>query len=239
MNKRNINMKHYKLTSLLTSLGLFIAVASSNAATTEVTANLLSTIQRQYNGSAADTFSISFGSLNGGLLSLATTKDASAVGAAGFAAWYGANSRTLLNWGSVQGSTITDTDPFYKYYGLDSTSPIYKGAALTSIYDATKDNRALAFVAYSSGGTVEEIGLYDLGFDFANPGNLSDWPLGIASDFLTLSAADVTAIYGATSPSTGTYGSISTSNVPEPSSSLLLLVGGLALAGVRQFRKKI
>jgi hypothetical protein len=230
-------MKHYKLTSLLTSLGLLIAVASSNAASTEVTANLLSTIQRQSNGSPADTFSISFGSLNGGLSSL-LTKDGSAVGAAGFATWYGANSRTLLNWGSVQGSAITDTDPFYKYYGLDSTSPIYKGAALTSKYDATKDNRALAFVTYSSGGTVEEIGLYDLGFDFANPGNGSDWPLGIASDFLTLSS-DVTAIYGATSPSTGTYGSISTSNVPEPSSSLLLLVGGLALAGVRQFRKKI
>ena len=51
-------------------------------ATTEVTANLLSIIQRQNAGdrTAEDAFQVSFGSLNGGLASL-LTKDGSADGA--------------------------------------------------------------------------------------------------------------------------------------------------------------
>lgn len=236
VNERDIIMKYRKLTVLLTSIGFCIAAFTSNAATTEVSANLLSTINRQSGGSTGDVFSVSFGSLNGGLTSL-LTRDVSANTAAGFATWYSANSRTLLDWGSVQGSSITDNDSFYKYYGLDSSSPIYKGSALTSIFDPALNNRALAFVTYSSSGTVQEVGLYDLGFDFANPANSSDWPLGIASDFLTLSS-DATAIYGATSPGTGSYGALSTTaTVPEPSASLLLLVGGMAFAAVRQFRK--
>jgi len=227
-------MKQQKISALLTVIGFLAGAVTSNAAPTEVSANLLSTIQRQANGNASDTFSVSFGALNGGLFAL-TTKNSSADSADGFALWYGNNSRTLLSWGSpVQGSLITDSDDFYQYWGSDSSVTARKGAALTSIFDAALDNRALAFVTYSSGGTVQEVGLYDLGFTYADPAAAA---LG-TFDFLTLSS-DVTAIYGATSPSTGTYGSISTSNVPEPSSSLLLLVGGLALAGVRQFRKKI
>jgi hypothetical protein len=90
-------------------------------------------------------------------------------------------------------------------------------------------------VTYSSGGFVQEVGLFDLGYDYEDP---TASPVG-AIDNLSLFAADVTAIYGATSPNTGTYGALTTSSVPEPSSSMLLLLGGLALAGVRQFRKKI
>jgi hypothetical protein len=216
-------------------IGFFVATPALHAATTEVTANLLSQIERGSGGTTEDQFSISFGSLNGGLASL-INKGQSANGAAGFASWYNANSRPLLNWGSVEGSAITDSDAFYKYYG-SGASTIKAGSALTSIYDSLLNNRALAFVTYSSGGSVQEVGLFDLGFDFANPGNTSDWPLGIASDFLTLSS-EATAIYGATSPGTGTYGSLSTSSVPEPSSTVLLLLGGIALAVTRQFRKE-
>jgi len=227
-------MKQQKISALLTVIGFLAAAVTTNAASTEVSANLLSTIQREANGNAADTFTVSFGALNGGLASL-INKDPSAAGAVGFATWYAANSRTLLSWGSpVQGSLITDSNDFYQYWGSDMSASTRKGDALTSIFDSAKNNRALAFVTYSSGGSVQEVGLYDLGFDYNDP---SASPLG-AIDSLTLSS-DVTAIYGATSPSTGTYGALTTSSVPEPSSSMLLLLGGLALAGVRQFRKKI
>ena len=226
-------MKQQKISALLTVIGFLAAAVTTNAASTEVSANLLSTIQREANGNAADTFTVSFGALNGGLASL-INKDPSAAGAVGFATWYAANSRTLLSWGSpVQGSLITDSNDFYQYWGSDMSASTRKGDALTSIFDSAKNNRALAFVTYSSGGSVQEVGLYDLGFDYNDP---SASPLG-AFDSLTLSSG-VTAIYGATSD-TGTYGALTTSSVPEPSSSMLLLLGGLALAGVRQFRKKI
>jgi len=149
--------------------------STAQAQNAEVTANLLSTIGRQSGGNASDVFQVSFGSLNGGLASL-LTKDNSADGAAGFATWYASNSRTLLNWGSVTGADITDSDSFYKYYGVDETVSTYAGGPLTSIWSATQDNRALAFVSYSDGSTIQEIGLYDLGFSWTSPSD----PIAVA-----------------------------------------------------------
>lgn len=147
-------MKKSSLILTLVLVGL-TSWSTSQAQNAEVTANLLSTIGRQAGGSASDNFQVSFGSLNGGLASL-LTKDNSANGAAGFAAWYGSNSRTLLNWGSVNGASITDADSYYKYYGVDTSVSTYAGGPLTSIWSATQDNRALAFVSYSDGSTVQE-----------------------------------------------------------------------------------
>lgn len=214
---------------------ILVQAAGLRAQTTEVTANLLSVIQRQSGGGSSDTFQVSFGSLNGGLASL-LTKDSSADGASGFATWYGNNSRTLLNWGTVQGSAITDSDSFYRYYGANTALPTYQGSALTSIYSNTLDNRALAFVTYSDGSTVQEIGLYDLGFNWGNPSDTGSYPFGVY-DYITLGAdAPVTAVYGVADASTGTYGTLSTSTVPEPSSAALLLLGTMGILALRRFR---
>ena len=204
--------------------------------TTEVTANLLSIIQRASGGSSSDQFQVSFGSLNGGLASL-LTKDSNANGAAGFAAWYGSNSRTLLSWGAVTGADITDADQFYRYYGANTSLPTYQGAALNSIYSNSQDNRALAFVTYSSGSTVQEIGLYDLGFSWGNPADTGSYPFGLY-DYISLGAdAPVTAVYGSADPNTGTYGTLSTSTVPEPSSASLMLLGTVGVLAFRRLRK--
>ena len=209
--------------------------STTQAQNAEVTANLLSTIARQSGGSATDTFQVSFGSLNGGLASL-LTKDGTADGAAGFAAWYGSNSRTLLNWGSVTGAAITDNDSYYKYYGVDETVSTYAGGPLTSIWSATQDNRALAFVSYSDGSTIQEIGLYDLGFSWTSPSDPIAVAFGLSENW-TLSAEQVTAIYGAANAGSGTYGALTTSTVPEPSSASLMLLGAAGMFALRRLRK--
>jgi len=190
-----------------------------------VTYNLLSKINRP-SGSAGDTFNISFGSLNGGLLSLANDKSG-VDGAAAFFTWYGSNSRSLVNWNGVIGASITPESDDY-----------YRQASLTSIWSSTQNNRALAFVSYSSGSTVDSIALFDLGFDWANPADTGSYPFG-AYDAIDLYAGQATAIYGTADASAGTYGTLTTSSVPEPSSASLLLLGGVALAAVRRFRKNI
>jgi len=209
--------------------------STAQAQNAEVTANLLSTIGRQSGGNASDVFQVSFGSLNGGLASL-LTKDNSADGAAGFAAWYGSNSRTLLNWGSVTGANITDNDSFYKYYGVDETVTTRAGGPLTSIWSATQDNRALAFVSYSDGATIQEIGLYDLGFSWTSPSDPIAVAFGLSENW-TLSAEQVTAIYGAANAGSGTYGALTTSTVPEPSSASLMLLGAVGVLALRRLRK--
>ena len=209
--------------------------STTQAQNAEVTANLLSTIARQSGGSATDTFQVSFGSLNGGLASL-LTKDGTADGAAGFAAWYGSNSRTLLNWGSVTGAAITDNDSYYKYYGVDETVSTYAGGPLTSIWSSTQDNRALAFVSYSDGSTIQEIGLYDLGFSWTSPSDPIAVAFGLSENW-TLAASQVTAIYGAADAGAGTYGALTTSTVPEPSSASLMLLGAAGVLALRRLRK--
>ena len=207
------------------------------SATSEVALALQSKLSSQAQGGVS-TFNISFGSLNQGLIALAN-KPATADGAGAFAAWYAANSRTFVNWNGVIGSDITDSDAFIRYYGPDTTVENRAGGALTSIFNPAQDNRALAFVSYefAPGGGITEIGLFDLGFDWGNGADTEQFPLGLY-DFINLNT-DATAIYGAVNPSQGDFGTLTTSSVPEPSSVSLLLLGGLALAAVRRFRKNV
>jgi hypothetical protein len=79
--------------------------------------------------------------------------------------------------------------------------------------------------------------LFDLGFDWGNGADAGQFPLGLY-DFINLNT-DATAVYGSVNPSQGPLGTLTTSNVPEPSSASLLLLGGLALAAVRRLRKNV
>jgi hypothetical protein len=230
MKKTSINISTLIVASLLS----WSNVQAQNA---EVTANLLSTIQRQAGGTSGDVFQLSFGSLNGGLASL-LTKDSSANGAAGFASWYASNSRTLLDWGSVTGSSISDSDTYYRYYGVDTDVSTRAGGPLTSIWSSTLDNRALAFVSYSDGTTIQEVGLYDLGFSWTSPTNPIALAFGLSENF-TLSADQMTAIYGAANGSALPTGALTTSSVPEPSSVSLLIFGASALVALRRLRKNV
>ena len=230
MKKTTINISTLIVASLL-------SWSNVQAQTAEVTANLLSTIGRQTNGTSGDVFQLSFGSLNGGLASL-LTKDSSANGAAGFASWYASNSRTLLDWGSVNGASITDSDNFYKYFGVDTSVTTRAGGPLNSIWSSTLDNRALAFVSYHDGTTIQEVGLYDLGFSWTSPTDPIAVAFGLSENF-TLSAEQVTAIYGAANGSVLPTGALTTSSVPEPSSISLMLFGATALVALRRLRKNV
>jgi len=216
-----------KKTNYLTVAIAYAMLASSGFAqtTTAVNYNLLSKINRP-SGSAGDTFNVSFGSLNGGLLSLANDKNG-VDGAAAFFSWYGSNSRSLVNWNGVVGAAITPSSDDY-----------YRSGTFNSIWSNTQNNQALAFVSYSSGSTVDSIALFDLGFQWANPNDTGSYPFG-AYDAIDLYAGQITAIYGTANASDGTFGTLTTSNVPEPSSASLLLLGGVALAVVRRFRKNV
>ena len=215
-------------------VALIVQSSAVFAQTSEVSVNLLSQLSRA-NGDGSGQFDISFGSLNGGLVSL-LSKDSSADGAAGFAAWYGANSRTFLSWSGVTGSAIDGSDTYYRYYGAYSSVSTRAGGALTSIYDPTKDNRALAFISYSFGGSVQEVGLYDFGFDWGNGADTGASPLGLY-DIFTLASNTVTAVYGSTNDSMGDNGTIYTSTVPEPSSASLMLLGAAGVLALRRLRK--
>jgi len=215
--------------------GVLISPAMSQ--TSETTLALQSKLSSQALGGAS-TFNISFGSLNQGLLSLAS-KPTTADGAAAFAAWYSANSRTFVSWNGVVGSAITDSDSFIRYYGPDTSVENRAGGGLTSIFNPAQDNRALAFVSYefAPGGGISEIGLFDLGFNWGNAADSAQFPLGLY-DFVNLNT-DATAVYGSVNPSVGPSGTLGTSSVPEPSSASLLVLGGLALAAVRRLRKNV
>jgi len=215
--------------------GVLINPAMSQ--TSETVLALQSRLSSQASGGAS-TFNISFGSLDQGLLALAN-KPTSADGAGAFAAWYAANSRTLVSWNGVVGSAITDSDLFIRNYTQDTSAENRAGDALTSIFNPAKDNRALAFVSYEfvAGGGISEIGLFDLGFVWGNGADAQQFPLGLY-DFINLNT-DVTAVYGAVDPATGPAGTLLTSPVPEPSSASLLLLGGLALVAVRRLRKNV
>jgi len=230
MKKTSTNISTLIVASLL-------SWSNVQAQTAEVTASLLSTIGRQGEVTTSDTFQVSFGSLNGGLASL-LTKDSSANGAAGFASWYASNSRTLLNWGTVTGSAITSSDTYIRYFGLDESVETRAGGQLNSIWSSTLDNRALAFVSYSDGSAIQEVGLYDLGFSWTSPTDPVAVSFGLSENF-TLSAEQVTAIYGAANASALPTGALTTSSVPEPSSLSLMLFGASALVALRRLRKNV
>jgi len=225
-------MKNTKILILATAVASWLSPL--HAQTTEVTVNLLSKLAKS-DGDGNRSFNISFGSLNGGLVSL-LSKDGSANGAAGFATWYGNNSRTLLEWNGVNGASIVDSDSFYRYYGADTSIETRAGGALTSIFSNSLDNRALAFVSYSNGGVVEEIGLYDFGFNWGDPADTAAYPVGVY-DIFTLASSTVTAVYGATNDTVGDNGTIYTSTVPEPSSASLMLLGAAGILALRRLRK--
>jgi len=225
-------MKNTNILILATAMTSWLSPL--HAQTTEVTVNLLSKLTKS-NGDGNYAFNISFGSLNGGLASL-SSKDSSADGAAGFATWYGNNSRTLLSWNGVNGASIVDSDSFYRYYGADTSIETRAGGALTSIFSSSLDNRALAFVSYSNGGVVEEIGLYDFGFNWGDPADTAAYPVGVY-DIFTLASSTVTPIYGSTDDNAGANGTIYTSTVPEPSSTSLILLGAAGILALRRLRK--
>jgi len=225
-------MKNTKILILVTAIASWLSPV--HAQTTEVTVNLLSKLSKS-DGDGSGQFNISFGSLNGGLASL-LSKDSSADGAAGFATWYGNNSRTLLSWNGVTGASIVDNDSFYRYYGADTSVETRVGGPLTSIFSNSLDNRALAFVSYSNGGVVQEVGLYDFGFNWGNPADTAAYPLGVY-DIFTLASSTVTAVYGSTDDNIGANGTISTSTVPEPSSASLMLLGAAGMLALRRLRK--
>ena len=209
---------------LTVAIACAVMASSAFAQTTDVTYNLLSKINRP-SGSAGDIFNVTFGSLNGGLLSLANKSGVD--GADAFATWFGNNSRTLVSWNGVLGEGITPESDDY-----------YRQDRLTSIWSSTQDNKALALVTHSNGSNVDSVALFDMGFSWANPADTGSYPFG-AYDAIDLYAGQVTAIYGAADASAGTYGTLTTSSVPEPSSASLLLLGGVALAAVRRFRKNV
>ena len=223
-----------KILQLLTlsGVGLGLGLSSALAQTpTETSVSLLSKLQREGGGDGS--FTISFGSLNGGLASL-LTKGSTADGAAGFANWYGANSRTLLTWSGVTGSAVDpDSDIYYRNYSANSGAENYAGGPLNSIWSSTQDNRALAFVTYSGLGGVEEIGLYAFNFDWGNPGE-ADFP----GNIFTLAANNVEAVYGLSdSEANNGNGLLTTSTVPEPSSASLMLLGAAGVLALRRLRK--
>jgi len=147
--------------------------------TSETVLALQSKLSSQAQGGNS-AFNISFGSLNGGLLSLAN-KPTTADGAGAFAAWYSANSRTFVSWNGVVGSDIADSDAFIRYYGPDTSVENRAGDSLLSIFNPADDNRALAFVSYefTPGSGISEIGLFDLGFDWGNGADTAQFPLGL------------------------------------------------------------
>ena len=224
-------MKNTKILILATAVASWLSPL--HAQTTEVTVNLLSKLAKS-DGDGDRSFNISFGSLNGGLASLLSKEGAD--GAAGFATWYGNNSRTLLEWNGVNGASIVDSDSFYRYYGADTSIETRAGGPLTSIFSSSLDNRALAFVSYSNGGVVEEIGLYDFGFNWGDPADTGSFPVGVY-DIFTLASSTVTAVYGATNDTVGDNGTIYTSTVPEPSSASLMLLGAAGILALRRLRK--
>ena len=180
-------MKNTKILILATAVASWLSPL--HAQTTEVTVNLLSKLAKS-DGDGDRSFNISFGSLNGGLAPLLSKEGAD--GAAGFATWYGNNSRTLLEWNGVNGASIVDSDSFYRYYGADTSIETRAGGPLTSIFSSSLDNRALAFVSYSNGGVVEEIGLYDFGFNWGDLADTGSFPVGVY-DIFTLASSGVWA----------------------------------------------
>jgi hypothetical protein len=229
-----------KLVTLI-ALGAGFNISALLAVETETTATLLSKIQRQDVGNrlAADAFEVSFGSLNGGRASL-LSKDSSANGAAGFATWYAANSRTFLSWtGGVVGADIVGSDDFLRYYGPIESFGTRRGDSLTSIFSNSQDNEALAFITYSFGGIVTEVGLFTFNTNGSDPSDPNFGATGLF-DIFTLSADTVSAVYGSADPAAnGGYGVLSTSSVPEPSSMSLMLFGATALVALRRLRKNV
>ena len=206
--------------------------------TTELNLSLLAKLGTE--GSTVGTdgpFSISFGAYNGtNLGTLFNTSVSYGSDLAGFATWYGNNSRTIYTWSGVNGSLIDNNDAsYYRNFSLDSTVESYTGAPLDSIYNASYNNNVFAFVTTGSGASLQ-LALIDLGITWANPAVATAG--GVLSDTVVFSAGNAVS-YGGGINKSGQGLITTTTSVPEPSAMSLILLGGTALVALRRLRKNV
>ena len=226
-----------KITNLIAavSLGLVLGLHHAQSQTLSQTSlSLVSQIQRA--GGGDGTFSIAFGSLNGGLAAL-TSLGWNMNSVSTFASWYAANSRTLYTWTGVTGSAIdSESNDYYRNFTDDITMENRVGGPLASIYSTTQNNEALAFVTYSVSGAVEELGLFSFGVNWENP-TAADFPgNNFAFDATGMSAVlgglDTSANYGY-----GIASTVTATGIPEPTSGSLFLLGAAGVLALRRLRK--
>jgi len=219
-------MKQSIIKLCLTILALTICLPATNGlsqTTTEVTASLLSKLQNP-TPNAADTFTIRFSALNGGL----QIDPSSGWTASQVDSYWTANARTLLTWSGAVGATT----PQYRYYGSDTEDESYYAPALSSVFNAAANNQAFALITNSDNTAFA---ILDFGFNFANPADSAAYPFG-AFDVLPISKATSTLWYGTPSGNgAGTIGLVS--SVPEPSSASLMLLGAAGVLALRRLRK--
>lgn len=205
---------------------------------TELNLSLLSKLGTQ--GSTVGTagpFSISFGSYNGTSLgTLFNTSVSYGSDLAGFATWYGNNSRSIYTWTGIDGSLVDNNDAgYYRNFSSDNTVESYAGAPLDSIYNPAYNNSVFAFVTTGSGASLQ-LALIDLGIVWANPAVATAG--GVLSDTVVFSAGNAVS-YGGGFNKSGQGLITTTTSVPEPSAMSLIFIGGTALVALRRLRKNI
>jgi len=206
--------------------------------TTELNLSLLAKLGTE--GSTVGTdgpFSISFGAYNGtNLGTLFNTSVSYGSDLAGFATWYGNNSRTIYTWSGVNGSLIDNNSAsYYRNFSSDTAVESYTGAPLDSIYNASYNNNVFAFVTTGSGASLQ-LALIDLGITWANPAVATAG--GVLSDTVVFSAGNAVS-YGGGINKSGQGLITTTTSVPEPSAMSLILLGGTALVALRRLRKNV
>jgi len=227
-----------QITSLLTAIVLI--AGTGYAADTELSLSLLAKLGVQGSGQSgsSEQFSITFGAYNGNSLGqLFATATSYGTDVQGFNTWYGANSRSIYTWSGVQGNLINNDDAaYYRNFSIDNTVDSYAGAPKTSIFSSQYDNSVFAFISTGSGASLE-LALIDLGLDWADPA----WGTagGVLSDTVVLNAGQSAVVYAGGVDRSGQGLITTTTNVPEPSASALLLVGAVALGAVRRIRKNV
>jgi hypothetical protein len=205
---------------------------------TELNLSLLSKLGTQ--GSTVGTagpFSISFGSYNGTSLgTLFNTSVSYGSDLAGFATWYGNNSRTIYTWTGVNGSLIDNNNAdYYRNFSSDTEVESYAGAPLNSVYNSLYNNNVFAFVTTGSGASLQ-LALIDLGITWADPTVATAG--GVLSDTVVFSAGNAVS-YGGGFNKSGQGLITTTISVPEPSAMSLMLLGGTALVALRRLRKNV
>ena len=204
---------------------------------TELNLSLLSKLGTE--GSTVGTagpFSISFGSYNGTSLgTLFNTSVSYGSDLAGFATWYGNNSRTIYTWTGINGSLINkNNENYYRNFSSDPQTELYAGAAPNSIYNASYNNNIFAFVTTGSGASLQ-LALIDLGIQWANPAVATAG--GVLTDTVVFSAGNAVSYGGGINRSGQLI--TTTTSVPEPSAMSLMLLGGTALVALRRLRKNV
>ena len=204
---------------------------------TELNLSLLSKLGTE--GSTVGTagpFSISFGAYNGTSLgTLFNTSVSYGSDLAGFATWYGNNSRTIYTWTGINGSLINkNNENYYRNFSSDPQTELYAGAAPNSIYNASYNNNVFAFVTTGSGASLQ-LALIDLGIQWANPAVATAG--GVLTDTVVFSAGNAVSYGGGINRSGQLI--TTTTSVPEPSAMSLMLLGGTALVALRRLRKNV